>query len=348
MVINGKQFAFWDDLELHRGLDSHASVGFKAPFEAERKEFRETFKPFSYFPLDLLVGDEKLFTGTLVDVNPSVGAAVRSVECSAYSKPAGLDDSDVPVSLLPIEANGLSLKQIASRLCEPYGISVVVDGPEGGAFKRVKTRQKRANTAVEADEKIGTFLAELGRQRGYVMSSTAKGELHYVKSVEPGRPVARFEHGVQPMVEVVPTFNPQEYYSEITGFTTGKRGRLASKYTERNQRLAGGAVRAMSFKLNDVDKADAPAVVKAKMGRMFANALTIVVNVPTWRDPSGKLWSPNTTVTLSEPNAFIYNETEFLVRDVYLKQNAGAETASLGLVLPGAFSGEAPPKLPWD
>jgi prophage tail gpP-like protein len=81
---------------------------------------------------------------------------------------------------------------------------------------------------------------------------------------------------------------------------------------------------------------------------MFANALTIVVNVPTWRDPKGKLWKPNTTVTLLEPNAFIYKETEFLVRDVYLKQSKAEKSASLGLVLPGAFSGSAPAELPWD
>jgi prophage tail gpP-like protein len=160
--------------------------------------------------------------------------------------------------------------------------------------------------------------------------------------------VAKFEEGKPPLLSAVPTFSPQSYYSEITGFTTTKRGRVGSKYTEQNQRLAGGALRPHSFRLNDVEKADAPAAVKAKMGRMFGQMLSIVVDVPTLRDPSGKLWKANTTVTLKAPGAMVYAETEFLVRDVFLRPSTKQVTTAFGLVLPGAFSGEVPSRLPWD
>lgn len=346
--IRGKQYRAWDELEVHLSLDSHASVGFRAPFEPERKEFRETFRPFSFAPLEIFVGDSPLFTGTLIDVNPRVSASERAVEVSAYSRPAVLDEVDPPADSLPIEANGLTLKQIAARLALPFGIEVVVEGPEGSPFKRVKTRQKTVNTKAEADEKVGDFLAELARQRGFVVTSTPDGKWKAHRSVKPGRPVVRLEEGKQPLVEVVPTFDPQSYYSEITGFTTAKRGNIGSKYTERNQRLAGGVLRSHSFKLDDVEKADAPAAVKAKIGRMFASMVTYVAHVPTWRDPNGKLWTPNTTATLLAPSAMVYAETEMIIRDVYLKQSRAEKTASFGLVLPGAFSGEQPSRMPWE
>ena len=41
-------------------------------------------------------------------------------------------------------------------------------------------------------------------------------------------------------------------------------------------------------------------------------------------------------------------EGHFLIRDVFLKENASEKTASLGVVLPGAFSGQAPARLPWE
>jgi prophage tail gpP-like protein len=172
--IFGKQWHAWDELEVHLALDEHASVGFRAPFEVERKEFRETFRPFSFAPLDIAVGGSPVFTGTLFDVTPDLSATERSVEVSAYSKAAVLDECDPPASILPVEANGLTLKQIAQRLAEPFGVGVMVDGPEGAPFKRVKTRQKKVNTKAEADEKIGDFLAELARQRGFVVSSNGQ------------------------------------------------------------------------------------------------------------------------------------------------------------------------------
>lgn len=348
LKISGEEFAYWTEIEIHLGLDSHASVGFDAPFEPSNAAFRETFRPFSFKPMELSVGGELLFTGTMVDVKPRFDAGQRVVNVSGYSKPAVLDEVDIPADHLPVEANGLSLRQIAERVSSPFGISVVVDADQGGTFKRVKTRQRTVNTKAEADEKLGQFLIELAKQRGLIRTSTPSGELLFTKSVAPGNPVAHFEEGMQPVVEVVPTFDPQSYYSEITGFTTAKRGNVASKWTERNQRISGGVLRSMSFKLDDVEKADAPAAVKAKMGRMFANMVTYVVNVPTWRDPGGKLWKPNTTVTLKAPSAMVYAETELLVRDVYLRGKASERTASLGLVLPGAFSGEQPARMPWE
>jgi prophage tail gpP-like protein len=349
MKIKGSQWREFSDLEIHQAIDSHATVGFYAPFEPERKDIRDTFRPFSFHPLELFVDAERLFTGVQVDVIPTTEAEMRTLSVSGYSRPAELEKNNPPVSLsLPVEANGLTLRQIAERLAGAFGIGVVMDGPDGPPFKRVKMRLKRLDTTADQDQTIDSFLVELGKQRGFVRSSTASGELLFQHSVAPGNPVARFREGEPPLTSVMPTFDPQSYYSEITGFTSTKRGRVGNKYTERNQRMAGGVLRSMSFRLDDIERADAPAAVKAKIARMFANAFTVVLNLPTWRDPHGNLYRPNTTVKLQAPGAMVYRETEFLVRDVYLKQNGDEETSSLGCVLPGAFSGQQPDVLPWE
>ena len=106
-------------------------------------------------------------------------------------------------------------------------------------------------------------------------------------------------------------------------------------------------MRPLNFTLGDVNAGDLPGAVKAHMARMFGNMVAYVVKVPTWYDPQGALWEPNTNVTLHAPGAMVYSETELLVRDVILKASQAEVTASLGLVLPGAFSGEQPESLPW-
>lgn len=348
MTIDGREWREFDEVELHLSIDNHATLGFTAPFEPERKAFRQTFKPFSFKPLTLSVGGERLFTGTLIDVNPMTDPDKRTVACSAYSKAAVLEDCNPPIGFAPFEANGLTLMQISERMAGPFGVGVTMNGADGPPFKRVKTRQRRVDTTADQEQTIGDFLTELAKQRGYVKSSDAFGDLLYQRSVAPGHPVARLEEGVAPLASVVPTFNPQTYFSEITGFTSAKRGRVGAKFTERNARLSGGVLRSMSFKLDDIEKADAPVAVRNKIARMFASSLTVVVNLPTWRDPQGALFRSNTTLLLKAPGAMIYEMTEFLVRDAYLKVSGKETTASLGCVLPGAFSGVQPASLPWD
>lgn len=348
LTIEGKPWAFFDDLEIHRGLDTHPSVGFAAPFDVERREVRDTFRQMQYQSLDVHVGGEQLFSGTLVEINPASTSEGWTVACAGYSLPAKLEKVNLPASMLPFEASGLGLQEIATRLAGAYGISVVMQGDPGAKFAKVKTRSKRIDTKFDHDQKIDDFLIELARQRGKVRTSDTQGRLVFWESVKPGNPRARFVEGQPGAVAIVPTFSPDEYYSEITGFTTAKRGSAGSKFTVRNERLAGRPLRALSFRLDDVEKADAPKAVRAKLGRMFGNAVSYVVNVPSWRDPRGVLWSPNSTITVLSPHAMIYRETELLIRDIYLRSSEKELTASLGCVLPGAFSGEVPDRMPWD
>jgi prophage tail gpP-like protein len=339
VLIDRKEYRFWSELELHLSLDNHASVSFEVPFEPQYKSFRDTFTPFSFKPLEVHLGGNLVFTGNLIDVIPQAAPGERKAEITAYSKPGVLAKSDLPASAMPSEMRGLKLHQIAEQVCKPLGIDVIAQDYQGAVFKKVKCGH---STKVQA------FLVDLAQQRGQVISSTNEGKLRLWRSVEPGHPIANLEEGQPGITNVQPTLSPLEYYSEITGFASAKRGRRGSFYTHRNTRFAGGIVMACTFSLDDTEKADAQGAVDAKMGRMFANCVSYVVDIPSWNDPSGRRWQPNTTLNMLFPSAMIYNRTELLVRDVFLRANKDARTASLGLVLPGSFSGKIPDRLPWE
>lgn len=345
LSIGGRQWRFWAELEISRSIDTHSTAGFTAPFEVERKAFRDTFRPFSFSPVEIKVGGDPLFTGTMIDVQPRLEANQRTVQVSAYSKAAILEDCNIPASHVPFEASGLSLRQIAERLGAPFGVGVKLEVADPPKFKRVNTRTRTFDTKLESDQKIQDFLTDLARQRGLVISDTERGELLFWKSVAPGKPVVRLVEGKPPLVSVTPTLSPQQYFNEVTGFRLSKRGSKGNQYT---QRLSGGVLRSLSFRLDDIEKGDVPTAVRAHVGRMIAAAVSYVVTVPTWRDPKGRLWAPNTTLVLNAPSAFVYRDYEFLIRDVMLKQDADGTSATLGLVLPGAFSGELPERRPWE
>lgn len=336
--IAGREWRAWNGLEIKRVLDGFSTVGFDAVFEPTRADFRQSFRPFSYQPIDLAVNGARLFTGTMVVVAPNMTTSESSVRVGAYSLPTVLGDVNIPASKFPLEFNGLRLHQIAAKLAEPFGLRVEMDGDPGAAFRRV---------ALKPEENPLKFLAELARQRGYVIADTADGALRILRSARAGNPVVSLREGEAPLLSVAAAFSPQDYYSEITGLAKTRVGSGGHSYTERNPKLTG-VVRPHVFQLSDTDGPDLPTAVKAKLGRMFGNMVAYTIEVPTWRDPRGNLWTPNTTILLEAPSAMVYSATELLVREVTLRQDSDAHTATLVGVLPGAFSGEVPARLPWE
>ena len=338
LSINGERFRFWGSVRIKRSLDTFDSIQFNAPFEAENKAFRDTFRPFSYHPIVVTVGGSPLFTGTMLTPLPAMVADKRTVSVTGYSLPGVLNDCNSPSSDFPLEFNGQKIGDIARTICAPFGLSVEVTAPEGPVFERV---------ASEPAKKAYAFLATLARQRNAVIASTSTGKLLIQQSVTPGRPVARLAQGSAPVTSVTQQFNPQEYFSHITGLQPAIVGVGGGQYTVKNSRLTG-VIRPSNFTADDTLTADIKEATEAKVGRMFANTVSYSVTVSTWRDPAGNLWTPNTTITLSAPGAMIYSDYEFIIRSVEFIQENDAESAILTLVLPGAFDGKIPEALPWD
>ncbi len=359
LQIGGKVFAHWFDLEVKLCVDSFDTVGFSAPFEPSNAAFRDLFRPFSYQPVTLTLNGEPLFTGTMVGVEPKVDANSKSVAITCYSLPGVLCDCTAPTGFgrkgrrgaagaIPLEFKKQTLRAIAGQLCEPFGIPIEFRDDAGAPFEKV---------AIKLEEKIYGFLVELAKQRSLVMTNNVDGTLLFWQSIKRGAPVAQFVEGVAPVSSIQATFSPQEYYSECTGYAPAKHRKPGSHYTVLNPFLGAGIDtgadpinnhRPISWKFDDTERADAPDATKAKIARMFANVLSVTLDdLPTWRDPDGNLWDPNTSLTLLAPSAMIYSESEFLIREVTLRQNKDKLSASLTLVLPGAFAGTLPETLPW-
>jgi prophage tail gpP-like protein len=338
MSIDGKRFRFWSEVRITRSIDSIDTIDFSAPFEYESTDFKNIFKPFSFKNVDITVGGKFLFRGTMVNIVPNQTSDSRTVQVSGYSKPGVLVDCNFPGSSFPNEFNEQTLLDIAKQSAGIYGINVVFNNEAGPVFERIYCDQH---------EKILSFLAGLAKQRNLIINSNSEGDLVFLKSTDTGNSVGKLTQGSSPLISVTPNFNPQSYYSHITGFSQTVIGSEGAQYTVKNNRL-DGTLRAFTFDVDDTLDAETEESVKSKAGRMFANAISYDIEVATWRDPSGNLWSPNTTLNVKAPGAMIYDDYEFLVKSVTFTADNSRRSAKLSLVLPGAFSGEIPERLPWD
>jgi prophage tail gpP-like protein len=337
VIIDDQELRYWTEVKVTLSLDTISTVELQAPWDSSRHDLREIFRPFKYKSLEVHLGGEPLFTGTVVDIAPESNADGSTVAIAGYSLPGVLGDCTMPGDSVPLEFNKQTFVQIMSTLLGPFELDSDVRIDTGAAFKK---------EALEVDKKPLSFLIELAKQRNFVLSSTEAGALLCWRSVTTGSPVARLEN--RPAGTVKAAFSSQDYFSEMTGFCPRTRKKKGSKFRERNPWLTN-VLRPMAFKLQDTEPGDAPNAVRAKLGRMFANMAAVdVEDLPTWRDPKGNLFRPNTTIELHCPDMMIYEPYEFLIRHVKLKASADSQTASLNLVMPGAFSGESPESLPWD
>lgn len=338
LLIDGRRFRFWDKVRITRSLDAMDTVEFGAPFDHQAPGFRQTFRPFSFKPVAINVGGDPLFTGTMVTITPTVANDQKTVSVSGYATPGVLNDCTAPASDYPLEFNGQTLRGIAEAIAAPFGLSVRFLADPGAPFERV---------AASPGQKALTFLVELAKQRNLVVASTERGELLFWQSTDTGQPVARLEQGKAPVLSVTPFFSPQDYYSHVTGIEPVIVGLAGSQFTVRNPQLEG-VLRPFTFEAPDSLDADVPATVQAKAGRMFANVAAYAIRVATWRDPSGELWRPNTTLKLLAPDAMVYTEYEFTIRSVAFEGEADKRTATIDLIIPGSFRGQLPETLPWD
>ena len=326
VLIDGKRFRFWDKVSITRSIDSMSTASFGTPSNVGNSKFRETFRPFSYPDMVVTVGGDPLFTGTMIGINPALDNGQKVLAASGYSLPGVLNDCTPPASSFPLEFNDLGLQEIIASMASPFGIGVDFQGDQGAIFERV---------ASEPGKKVLAFLIDLEQQRNLIISDDPRGKLVVWQSVDAGNPVAQFEQGSTPLLSVTPTFNAQDYYSDLTGIESTIVGLQGSQFTVKNP-LLSGVIRPFIFTVPDVVDSTIKAAVEAKTGRMFGNLVSYSIRVDTWRDPSGDLWEPNTTVTLLAPDAMIYTNYEFIIRSIEFEKDRTTETATLNLVLPGS------------
>lgn len=338
IAIGGGRFRYWSEFTLTRSIDAVSSFTLTAPLERENAVFRRTFRPFSYAPVSVQIGGERVHTGTLLHVNPTLSDESRTVICTGYGLPGVLGDCNAPPSLYPLEYFGADLGDIAREVCAPFGLNVVFTSDPGARFDVVDLGPTQA---------IWAFLSGLAGDRDLLVADNANGAITFGRPDINQPPVAKLVDGQSPVDNVAANFDPQRYFSDITGIDAYLIGLGGANYTVKNPRLQG-VLRPHTFTVSDSYEGDTITATEANAARMFAEAATYTVQLVGWRTPSGRLWAPGQVVELAAPDAMIYTSFRFLIRSVELTARGDQRVAELTLVIPESFTGQQPERLPWD
>jgi prophage tail gpP-like protein/phage tail protein X len=338
VIVAGVKFQYWNEILITRSIDAPPAIELSAVWEPSNKQIRDVFRPFSFKPIDIFLGGKKLFTGDMTTATPSTRNDGSTITASAQGKTAILSDCTPPASAFPLAFDDQSLDTIAAALLSPLGIAVQFEASAGAPFERVE---------LQIGDQLMALIVKLAKQRGVVIGETVNGAALFTKADSAAAPVAVLSADAPPVLQIDAQFNPQNYYSHITAVAPTIVGLKGEQVTVRNPYLTN-ILRPYTFEADDSGNETLQEIAEAKAGRMFANMVSWSVKLATWYKPNGSTWQPGERVKLSGDTAMIYRPTEFLIRSVTLAQNENSRTATLNLVLPGAFAGVIPENLPWE
>jgi len=190
----------------------------------------------------------------------------------------------------------------------------------------------------------------LANDRGLIISDDSIGKLVFKQASTDKKSVANFREGESPVLSIIPDFNPQNFYTSITGLAPGIIGGEFESVTIENQAIPSDQPdnRPFVYKVqNELFGADLQKEVKGKAGRMFSSTISLEIIIAGWRNKDDELIRTDQYINVLAPSAMIYTETLFLIKDIE-RSRSDKDELTIKAVLPGSFTGEIPTSLPWD
>lgn len=335
LQIGGVNFAGWLSVEVARSIEAAASsfsLSVSARYPGELNPTR--IPPGA--ACELWIGTDKVITGYVDRVKPSIDAASHSITVAGRSKTCDLIDcAAAPDKASPKRWRGRTLDQLAAELAKPYGVEVVTIDPTGAAFSRI---------ALERGETVFEAIDRYARQRQVLVCDDTAGRLVLTRTGH-----RRSSTGIA------------EGANMLTGESEADASQIFSTYVVKGQRIGddedfGDTVAQISGEASDpgctrrrvtvinaenhTSRAFAKARAQWEAATRLGKSLSATITVQGWRErPGGLLWAPNVLVGVL--SASLALDGDFLIAEVsYRLDDAGGEIAELKLAPPAAYLSE--------
>jgi prophage tail gpP-like protein len=354
---------FFDDFKLELKHDSIASTfSFGFYFDPTNKEHAELACVSHYHEVIVEHNDERLITGYIISNTFNSGAKKDLAQIAGYSKTGVLEDSDITPKYFPLETNGLTLQQIAEKYIQPFGISLVIDknakqestikfvsngNADDDAIDSVVVQQSLADkvsspidkATAKTSQNIKNYLTELASQRNVLISHDAFGNLLFTEPKTNQKPILHFEQGTIGVAMSL-SFSGQQLHSEIWAVKQADSdGGNAAEDVIRNP-FVPIVYRPKVVVMTSGTDITVPEFLQKELSKELKNiSLTITTN--TW-EVDGKIIKPNSLITVTNPDLFLYKKTTWFIESVVFKGDSKSTTAVLNCVLPEVYNNKTP------
>lgn len=308
LLIGDTVHAGWKSVEYTRSIERgdtpfRLTVSEKWATSSERR----TVSPGQAARLQIAGRD--LVRGYIVDVSTAYGVSDHSLDAIGHDRMGDLIDCAATLTG-PYEMAGLTLLEIAQRICEPYGISCRAEVDVGQPFGRF---------SIEPGESAWEAIERAARQRALLPNGDGLGGLVFTRAGRGGRATGSIELGVNASSadgtysyrdrhSIVVVRGQQEGSDDLDAEeTVGPQGSARDDSVTRYRPLVVMAEQpGSSAAMQD------RAIWQQRVARGRSRKLTYTV--PGWYDEGGTLWQINRLVRVKD--SYMYLDQDMLISAV--------------------------------
>ncbi len=347
--VGGQSISGWTGVTIEQAIDNCADAfAISAPFDPDRKDLRERFKPFGYQPCEVYIDDQLIITGRIEKVELADSADGQTLIVEGRNKTGAIVDCYIDGGF---QFNGFALSTVIKQLVGPeikesgrirlgkYGIKVWA----------LNDTNPIPECVAEPGQKIFEFASELAENYGLFLYSNEKGWLIISYPPKAETPVASIVAGKSPYI------GGSASYDGTTRFSMYKviSSNYFSEGVARNAEDLDVPIYRRSVQLlKSSSLTELKNTARYKRSRALARSASIDITVSGWRDANGALWEKGKTITLVAPALMVYQEYDFILAGITLKiDETQGRVADLRLVMPQTYDKKTPkmPEVyPWD
>lgn len=236
-----------------------------------------------------------------------------------------------PISL---EASGLSLREIATKILAPFGLQMVVDSAVDAAMD-----EPYDDITAKEKQSAKSFICELAAQKNIVVTDDQFGRVVFTRP-RLKTPVFHFERGI-PATSMSLAFNGRGMHSHIKVY---QQADIDEEIPPSENLVTNPYVFTVFRPHVEVQKCgnadDTLNAANNVLARELKN-LTLTITIDRWH-LNGKLIRPGSIISVLNPNVYLYKKSNWLVEEVNLKGDATQTIATLKCVIPEVYTGGTP------
>lgn len=338
LKIKNTKVDFFNKFQMSLKFDAIASTfGFEYYLNPENDLHKELAHVGHYHKCSVEDEGQTLLTGQLITKKFKSNNGTNLVQMSGYSLPGVLQDCSIPTDVYPLQSDGLTLREIATRFLTPFGF--------GKSFSVASSVQAQMDevikkTTAKEGQSPAAYLSDLASQKNIILTGTASGGLLFTRAQTNRKPIMHFGPDI-PGVEYSLEFNGQGLHSEITVMKQADiDGGNAGQATVTNPLVPFTYRPTVKVQSSGTDN-DTEFAAKTARSAELKN-IKLGITLDRWNNTDGSLILPNNTITIINPELFIFERSKFFIESVDYSEDQQKRTAKLNCVLPSVYDGSTP------
>lgn len=331
LKINNRKFDYFNAVSVSMSYDKIASTfNFVAHFDPDNPSHRSLFQPLKYSKVEILHEGETLLIGRKVTTSFTSNSTPQLAQIGGYSLTGVFEDSNIPLSVYPIQSDGLTLRQIAEKILKPFDIAVVVDSIVADDVDSVLESSDASTTGT-----VKSYLTSLATQKNVILSHTKNGALLFTRAKANQAPIADLSDAVDKKLSV----SGQGIHSSIAVFKDANIVGGNAGENELDNPLVTSFRPSVSVQSSGDDN-DTELTAKLRRAAEL-KSIKLTIKLDSWMI-NGKVIRPNRIISVKDKSLHLYKRTNWFIEAVTLSGNEKEQTATLKCVLPEVYTNQTP------